>query len=504
MQRIGLALSGGGFRATLFHLGMIRFLREANILPSIRHITSVSGGSVLAAHLVANWDRYSGSLEEFDAAAAELIRFVQMDIRNRVVRRYPLAMPLRALRWLTLQPPCRFLTRTGLLEYHYQTHLFGDTCLFQLPERPRLYILATNLSEGCLCAFTRDGLLMQRRLPGQRFRFDRIHTGLATVPMAVTASSAFPGFFPPIELNAEDVGADPGEFGRLAFTDGGVYDNLGVRMFRCLERSWMAREIRLQKDELTDAEQVSMALQGAAQGSEDVPLRRLARMIAMPRNGAGAHAHSGDQPVDRLLDGLWDVMNHENLAREPEFARLSPPDPDAIPLMHTAREPGKIDAGEQLWLNRQLVDAAFRQATGKPCFNSLNACFDAVLVSDAGKQFTIAHDGRAGGVIATAMRSTDIVMDRVWQLETDTFSGTPGFVFAASSRVVERDEDPTALHPEVQRMANRIRTDLDRFSPLEISCLIQHGYGVGRSVCRERPELFGSNLPAGAPWNPLA
>jgi predicted acylesterase/phospholipase RssA len=244
MQRIGLALSGGGFRATLFHLGMIRFLRKANILPAVTHITSVSGGSVLAAHLVLNWARYTDSLKEFDAAAAEVIRFVQLDVRNRVVRRYPLAMPLRLLRRLTFRPAYRQLTRTGLLEYHYEKFLYGDTCLFQLPPRPRLNILATNLSEGCLCAFTRDGLLMQRRRPGLRFRFDRIHAGLATVPMAVTASSAFPGFFPPLELQGQDVGADPGQFGRLAFTDGGVYDNLGVRMFRCLERSWMARALQ--------------------------------------------------------------------------------------------------------------------------------------------------------------------------------------------------------------------------------------------------------------------
>jgi predicted acylesterase/phospholipase RssA len=90
MHRIGLALSGGGFRATLFHLGMIRFLREADILPAVTHITSVSGGSILAAHLVLNWQRYTGSLKEFDDAAAEVIRFVQLDVRNRVVRRYPL------------------------------------------------------------------------------------------------------------------------------------------------------------------------------------------------------------------------------------------------------------------------------------------------------------------------------------------------------------------------------------------------------------------------------
>ena len=107
-------------------------------------------------------------------------------------------------------------------------------------------------------------------------------------------------------------------------------------------------------------------------------------------------------------------------------------------------------------------------------------------------------------MIATSMRATDIVMDRVWQLETDTFTGTPGFVFAPISSVIERAEDPTAAHPEVQRMAAGIRTDLDRFSPLEISALVRHGYCVGRSACQSRPDLFGATMPAGSPWDPLA
>jgi hypothetical protein len=101
------------------------------------------------------------------------------------------------------------------------------------------------------------------------------------------------------------------------------------------------------------------------------------------------------------------------------------------------------------------------------------------------------------------MRATDIAMDRVWQLEVDTFAGTPGFVFAPISKVIEREEDPTALHPEVQRMTANIRTDLDRFSHLEISSLIRHGYCIGRSTCRSRPDLFGESIPAEAPWDPL-
>lgn len=371
MKRIGLALSGGGFRASLYHLGLVRFLRDAGILAQVSHITSVSGGSILAAHLALNWGRYNGSASEFDAAATELLNFVQLDVRNRITRRFALGFAARFPRRLAGLSN-RLLTRTGLLEFNYAKHLFGDTSLFQLPEYPHLHILATNLSEGCLCSFNRNGLWMMRRQAGQTFRIDRVHVGLATVPMAVTASSAFPGFFPPVELTGADVGASAGEFGRQAYTDGGVFDNLGVRMFRFLEATLAADQCAL----------------------------------------------------------------------------------------------------------------------------------DGVLVSDVGKPIEVQGGRRAGGLIRTALRATDILMDRVWQLENETFKDTPGFVFARITEVVERKDDPTALHPEIQRQTANIRTDLDRFSPLEISCLVQHGYGVGRKACQARPDLFGADLPTNAPWDP--
>ena len=206
MNRFGLALSGGGFRAVLYHLGLVRFLRDAGILSRVTHISSVSGGSVIGAHLALNWDRYNGSPNEFDAAASELVSFVGRDVRNRIFRRFPLSLPLLGPRWL-LGLSNRKLTRTGLLEQEYEKHLYGDTSLFQLPERPELHILATNLSEGCLCSFNRNGLLIMHRQPGHAVRIERMHVGLATVPMVVTASSAFPGFFPPVELTGADVGA---------------------------------------------------------------------------------------------------------------------------------------------------------------------------------------------------------------------------------------------------------------------------------------------------------
>jgi hypothetical protein len=78
--------------------------------------TGSSGGSVFAAHLALNWDRYNGSPGEFDSAAAGFIAFMRLDVRNRIFRRFLLALPLRLPRRL-LGLSNRKLTRTGLLEY---------------------------------------------------------------------------------------------------------------------------------------------------------------------------------------------------------------------------------------------------------------------------------------------------------------------------------------------------------------------------------------------------
>jgi hypothetical protein len=76
-------------------------------------------------------------------------------------------------------------------------------------------------------------------------------------------------------------------------------------------------------------------------------------------------------------------------------------------------------------------------------------------------------------------------------------------VFAPVTEVIESAEDPTAVHPEIQRQVAHVRTDLDGFSPLEISSLVQHGYCVARRACRARPDVFGAELPADKPWDPF-
>lgn len=536
MKKIGLALSGGGFRASLYHLGLVRFLRDAGILSQVAHITSVSGGSIFSAHLVLNWERYNGSDEEFENVAAEFLSFVRLNVRSRILRRFPLTVPVRWVRRL-LGKSNRKLTRTGLLEYHYEKHLYGDVSLFELPTTPKLHLLTTNLSEGCLCSFSRDGLAMVRRQPGHGFRIDRIHTGLATVPMAVTASSAFPGFFPPLELTGTDVGVSGGEFGKQAYTDGGVYDNLGVRMFRFLHRQILADD-RLSREDFLDLPASFEALRAASVANEETPLRRVAQVLqeagkaredtplhrlalaleealrqpalfkaaGVPEVDGGSSdgpKSGGTNNVDLVLSGLWDVMCHYQFQHEPLFADLKPVDPAAVELLQASRIGAQsLDERDQIWLNRHLLEASFRKATGQPCFRRLNSGLDCVIVSDVGKQIKVVK-GHSGGLIRTALRASDILMDRVWQLENETFKGTPGFVFAPITAVVDPSEDPTAPHPEIQRQAADVRTDLDQFTPLEISSLVRHGYCVGRKTCRSRPEWFGAALPDNPPWEPI-
>jgi hypothetical protein len=118
--------------------------------------------------------------------------------------------------------------------------------------------------------------------------------------------------------------------------------------------------------------------------------------------------------------------------------------------------------------------------------------FDAVLVSDAGAKLSTHRDSSGGGLVRTAMRASDILMDRVWQLEKEIFGATPGFLFAPIHRIVELDQDPHALLPVVQRQVIGIWTDLDRLTPLKIRCLVQHGYSVARQACRARSDVFGT------------
>jgi NTE family protein len=61
-KKIGLALSGGGYRAAAYHIGTLRALNRLGILDKVDVISSVSGGSITAACYALHKDNY----EEFE------------------------------------------------------------------------------------------------------------------------------------------------------------------------------------------------------------------------------------------------------------------------------------------------------------------------------------------------------------------------------------------------------------------------------------------------------
>ena len=210
-----LCLSGGGFRATLYHLGVVRLLFEAGLLGNVRHLISVSGGSILAAHLILNWKDYLASGEKFRDTAKNLVDIAGFDLRNRILRRV-------------------YKTPTTLLERYYERELYTGKQLQDLGGEgwPRLWLLTTNLTTGSPACFTRQGL----HLDVSERAGDPIKCEDQPVALAVAASSAFPAFFPPMALTPERlrVSEQALHHSQILLTDGGVYDNLGVRALRAI------------------------------------------------------------------------------------------------------------------------------------------------------------------------------------------------------------------------------------------------------------------------------
>ena len=225
--RLAICLSGGGLRATFFHLGVIRFLRRHRLLDGVAEISSVSGGSILAAHLVLNWTRYIGSDDEYNKAEREVLALGTRDIRGRVLRRWLLSIAFPLIRIFP-----RLAHRTYLLEREY-SRFFKDSRLRDLTpgdgDRPALHILATSFTTGNLCSFSDKGFWIHR--DGMEPKL--FATTVMPVALAVASSSAFPPLFPPTAITRKMLRAPNSElsYDPEYLTDGGVFDNLALARF---------------------------------------------------------------------------------------------------------------------------------------------------------------------------------------------------------------------------------------------------------------------------------
>jgi NTE family protein len=215
-DEIGLTLSGGGFRATLFHVGALRRLIELRLLTRVGRISSVSGGSIVAGRLAQVWAELASnpSVEAYERMVGEPLR--------SFCRR---SIDARAIASGLLSP---WSTAAEEVEEAYARHLFAMR-IDQLPDSPTFVFNATNLQTGRSFRFTKKHM--------GDYRIGLVRKPTLPLARAVAASSAFPpilspvviknpGTFEPVE--GADLAGNPAYTRKLFLSDGGVYDNLGL------------------------------------------------------------------------------------------------------------------------------------------------------------------------------------------------------------------------------------------------------------------------------------
>jgi NTE family protein len=219
-RSLALCLSGGGFRSALFHLGALRRLNELGILSQAQTISSVSGGSILAAHVATQirpWPTAGDAFADWEEKIAVPFRqFVRRDIRTRAILK-------RLIPWNWLRPS----TQVRVLEKVLAKHLTAVD-LKELPPETRFVFCATDMTYGVSWVF-------------ERKRIGSYQAGYIT-PMpawplarAVAASACFPPLFEPLPIGLENgqvyldgLGKATGNQLDISVNDGGLYDNLGL------------------------------------------------------------------------------------------------------------------------------------------------------------------------------------------------------------------------------------------------------------------------------------
>jgi len=227
---IGLCLSGGGYRAMLFHLGVLWRLAELGYLGSqdrqgmhgpigtLQRVSSVSGGSIVAGVLGLAWDDLKVDEENL------LDRFRELVVQPVQSFAGQTTVSIWSAAWAAVVSTVnKSITRV------YRRRLFGRKTLQDFPDSPLFIINATNLQSGALWRFSKHF--------SRDWRVGEIKSPTDSIAKVVSASSAFPPFLSPARFKYDESQYTPNSGSGLqkppyttrpTLSDGGVYDNLGL------------------------------------------------------------------------------------------------------------------------------------------------------------------------------------------------------------------------------------------------------------------------------------
>src|SRR5690348_1431449 len=143
---IGIALSGGGFRAMLFHAGALARMNELGLLSRAQRISSVSGGSITSGHLAIKWTALgapaaNSTFANFKAAIVDPILVFsrqKIDVVDALTGLLPWTSPA-----------------SEQVAKSYDAGLFHGKTLQDTPDSPRFVFCATNLQTGVLWRFSK-------------------------------------------------------------------------------------------------------------------------------------------------------------------------------------------------------------------------------------------------------------------------------------------------------------------------------------------------------------
>jgi NTE family protein len=223
---LDLALSGGGVRAMAFHAGLLRYLAEHQMLERVRHISSVSGGSLLVGLILQESGLRWPTSKQYLAKTLDSVRkrLTSCDLQRL------------ALWQLVCPGSWRFLfSRANVLARAIARYWEVSATLADLPDLPIWSINATTAETGRRFRFKSTGCGDYRLGYAEAKAFPLAH--------ALAVSAAFPGTIGPLSINSSDYvwrkrpsWNSPQEsaqvvelpFDRLHLYDGGLYDNLGL------------------------------------------------------------------------------------------------------------------------------------------------------------------------------------------------------------------------------------------------------------------------------------
>jgi predicted acylesterase/phospholipase RssA len=280
LGNIALSFSGGGYRASAFHLGMLDCLHKLGLIDQVTMLSTVSGGALVGAKYIDELckDPEKENPDFFDNFFDGFYNFLKNQaLPDRWLKQIKIQKKVTPdLQVNSFQNTTPSLIRAAANIYSESIEnggLLGETRLGIIKEaQARFHIKeiifnTTELHTGLGFRFRVGNLLSNedKRIVGNKyFRLPSTVTEKIRLADVVAASSCFPGGFEPIlfpqdfnwpEGSWKDIEnkiksslqVKEGILKTLPLTDGGIYDNLGVNALIETDK-WLYDQFKNTKD----------------------------------------------------------------------------------------------------------------------------------------------------------------------------------------------------------------------------------------------------------------